>query len=532
VSARVLHFEDNADDAHLIARTLGKLSPAPIITLVMRSESYLAALEQGGFDIILCDVSLPAYSATEAMTAARATHPRIPFIVLSGGENAVLAEQAYKNAGAFDYISKQDLGKLGPAIERALSRPATSQTLSYERALEYLIAVTQKLSLARSLEDVMSVVRHAARELVGADGATFILRENDLCYYADEEAIGPLWRGQKFPMDACVSGWVMQNQQSVAIEDIYADERVPLDAYRPTFVKSLAIVPIRKDAPIGAIGAYWANTHRASEREIALLQALADSASVTLENVDLYNALQQRVNARAAELESVSKELESFSYSVSHDLRAPLRSIDGFSRLLLDSAPNLEGTAKESLDRIRNATQRMGLLIDELLSLSRVNRAPLELQAIDLAALANEVMNTFRATAPERQVDWKIDKHITLHGDLNLMRIALNRLLSNAWKFTSKLERAKIEIGVSTAAEPVYFVRDNGAGFDMAYVDKLFGAFQRLHGHNEFPGVGIGLAVAARAIHRQGGKIWAEAAVDRGATFYFSLPAIHQGEQT
>jgi signal transduction histidine kinase/DNA-binding NarL/FixJ family response regulator len=518
----ILHFEDNPDDAHLVARALSKLKPGPQITLVARPEAFLAALDRGGFDVILSDVSLPAFSATEAMTAAREKHPRIPFIVLSGGENAVLAAQAYLNAGAFAYVSKQDLTQLGAVLERAME--AAAPVFSYERAMEKLVTVIQELSRARKLEDVMTIVRRAARELVGADGASFILREGELCHYADEDAIGPLWRGQKFPMSACISGWAMLNRESAVIEDIYTDPRIPLDAYQPTFVKSLVMVPIRKADPIGAIGTYWARAHRASEQEVVVLQALADSTSVSLENVSLYAALQQRISERTAELESANKELESFSYSVSHDLRAPLRSIDGFSRLLLDSAPTLDANGRESLDRIRNATQRMGVLIDDLLSLSRVGRAPMDLQDIDLIALANEVIATFKAAAPERQVDWKTAKNVNVRGDLNLLRIALNRLLSNAWKFTSKRDQAQIEFGVKSGAEPIYFIRDNGVGFDMAYADKLFGAFQRLHGQSEFPGTGVGLAVAARIIHRHGGKIWAEAAVNSGATFYFSLP--------
>ncbi|HSC37343.1 MAG TPA: GAF domain-containing protein, partial [Chitinophagaceae bacterium] len=168
--------------------------------------------------------------------------------------------------------------------------------------MERLLAAVQELSLARNLETVMHIVRTVARDLTGADGATFILRKNDRCYYADEDAIGPLWKGQDFPMHQCISGWSMIHHQAVIIEDIYADDRIPHDAYRPTFVKSLAMVPIRAVDPIGAIGNYWATPHLPTAEEVKLLQALADITTVTLENINIYNELEQRVKDRTAEL--------------------------------------------------------------------------------------------------------------------------------------------------------------------------------------------------------------------------------------
>lgn len=169
--------------------------------------------------------------------------------------------------------------------------------MTYQQQLEHLVRVIQELSLARDFNTITSVVRHAARQLTGADGATFVMREGDLCHYRDEDAISPLWKGQRFPMRACISGWAMLNRQSVAIEDIYADPRIPHDAYRPTFVKSLVMVPIRTLDPIGAIGNYWATHHRATDEEIHLLSALADSTSVAIENVRMYADLEAHVRA-------------------------------------------------------------------------------------------------------------------------------------------------------------------------------------------------------------------------------------------
>jgi GAF domain-containing protein len=172
-----------------------------------------------------------------------------------------------------------------------------------EASLGDLVTVVQELSLARSLDAVMQIVRQKARQLTGADGATFVLREGELCYYADEDAIAPLWKGRRFPLDICISGWVMLNRQPAVISDVYADPRIPADAYRPTFVQSLVMVPIRTIAPIGAIGNYWAEQRPPAPQEVKLLQALADSTAVALENVQVYQELEQRVRSRTAQLQ-------------------------------------------------------------------------------------------------------------------------------------------------------------------------------------------------------------------------------------
>ncbi len=236
--------------------------------------------------------------------------------------------------------------------------------------------------------------------------------------------------------------------------------------------------------------------------------------------------LERKVRARTAELEAVNQELEAFSYSVSHDLRAPLRAIDGFSQALLeDYNERLDDTGKQFLGRVRTATQRMGELIDDLLQLSRVSRVELSCESVDLSALAETVLTDLRQGEPVRQVETMIQPGLQVHGDRNQLRIVLVNLLSNAWKFTSKKDDARIELGAAdTESGLALFVRDNGVGFDMKYSDKLFGAFQRLHVASEFPGTGIGLATVKRVMHRHGGSVWAEAALDHGATFYFTLP--------
>jgi len=235
--------------------------------------------------------------------------------------------------------------------------------------------------------------------------------------------------------------------------------------------------------------------------------------------------LNEHLARRNTELAVTNQELEAFSYSVSHDLRAPLRAIDGFSRILIDEhASQLNAQGRDRLERVRRAAQHMGLLIDDLLKLARVSRAELQFRDVDLSALAAELADALQTHEPERQVACAVAPGLTAWGDAKLVGIALENLLGNAWKFTGQRVQGRIEFGMTLQnGVPVYYVKDNGAGFDMAYVDKLFGAFQRLHDASEFPGTGIGLATVQRIIHKHGGRIWAEGAVDRGATFYFTL---------
>jgi len=230
-----------------------------------------------------------------------------------------------------------------------------------------------------------------------------------------------------------------------------------------------------------------------------------------------------RLQVSNRDLVVLNKELESFSYSVSHDLRSPLRSMDGFSLALLeDYGDRLDDEARDSLQRIRAASQRMGRLIDELLGLARVTRAELRIQDIDLSAMAEEIASTLAKAEPERQVRWEIEKGIHVQGDHELIAIALQNLLANAWKFTSKVKEAVIRVGTrDEGGEKVCFISDNGAGFDMAYASRLFGAFQRLHHESDFPGTGVGLATVQRVMHRHGWSLGAQASPGHGATFYF-----------
>ena len=393
----------------------------------------------------------------------------------------------------------------------------------------------QRLSLARNLQAIMDIVRHSARNMVGADGAAFIMRDGENAYYAEEDAIGPLWKGRRFPLNGCVSGWSMLNRQPAVIKDVYQDARIIQEAYRPTFVKSLVMMPIRTLAPIGAIGVYWARPHRASTEEVELLQALADSTSVAIESVEVISGLEEKVRERTSELhrrtvelDVLNRELEAYSYSVAHDLRSPLISIDGFSQVLLESyGEKLDDTGRSHLERITGGVRRMHRLINDLLELSKVVRAPMHNTTVDLSRMANDILRGLRESAPGRNVSVAIADGMVVEGDCALLRIALENLWSNAWKFTSKTANARIEFGsrIDRSGRRAHFLRDNGAGFDPRHAANLFSPFRRLHAESQFPGSGIGLATVQRIVHRHSGEVWAEAAVDRGACFYFSLPS-------
>lgn len=244
-----------------------------------------------------------------------------------------------------------------------------------------------------------------------------------------------------------------------------------------------------------------------------------------LEVQRLNEELEQRVTERTHELERANRELEAFSYSVSHDLRAPLRAVDGFSQALLeDYAENLDATGRNYLERARAAAQRMGRLIDDLLKLSRINRAEFKRREVDLSAMVEDILDDLCAQHPKRTVERRISSGLTEDCDPQLVHIALENLLGNAMKYSGKREKTAIEFGMRNyKGRSCYFIQDNGVGFDMTYADKLFGAFQRLHNSSDYPGTGIGLATVQRVVHRHGGEVWAESALDRGSTFYFTL---------
>ncbi len=304
------------------------------------------------------------------------------------------------------------------------------------------------------------------------------------------------------------------------LED-FASEKSQLEDFQHSFLNILEDFSQEKKQ--------YEGMHRAV---LNILEDFEDEkACVDLVNRQLESEIRERKRAEEEihrsnrELSAANKELEAFSYSVSHDLRTPLRSIDGFSQALLeDYSDKLDATGQDHLQRVRRAAQRMAALIDDLLNLSRVTRSEMRREALNLSAMVRTIAAELQEAEPARRVEFVIEDGLTAFGDSQLMRAALENLIRNSWKYTSGHPTARIEFaGMQTTVQRAFLVRDDGAGFDPRFADKLFGAFQRLHTAKEFPGTGVGLATVQRIIHRHGGEIWAEAEVDKGATFYFTL---------
>lgn len=277
---------------------------------------------------------------------------------------------------------------------------------------------------------------------------------------------------------------------------------------------------VRKD---GSVRWFWWKA-RHVESEGILYATARDVTEQKLAQAKV-EQLNGELEDRAAQLNATNQELEAFSYSVSHDLRAPLRGIAGFAQALEEHAKgSLDTTGHNYLNRVRKAADRMGWLIDDLLKLSRLTRAEMRLETVDLSAQAESILKLLQQREPDRSVTWEIAPNLTVHGDAALLRVLMENLLENAWKFTARQPEGRIEVGQTvTAGSSACFVQDNGVGFDMRYAGKLFGAFQRLHSMVEFPGTGIGLATVQRVVRRHGGRVWAHAEVDKGAAFYFTL---------
>jgi signal transduction histidine kinase len=328
------------------------------------------------------------------------------------------------------------------------------------------------------------------------------------------------------------AGYVLLVGEPVIVEELSAETRFqPAALLTDHGVRSGVSVAIGpRERPFGVIGAHTATNHRFSRDDVAFLAAVSNVIGAALQREQaeqqirtLNSELEERVTRRTEELRATNEELEAFVYSVSHDLRAPLRAIDGFGKMLLeDYAEQLDERGRHYLSRVRAGARRMGTMIDELLLLSRVSRAELHRELIDLSDLARQIAAELQTAEPERRVEFAIADRLRARGDRELVRTVLENLLGNAWKFTSTREHARIELAADDRGSG-FVVRDDGVGFDMAHADQLFKVFQRLHRANEFPGTGIGLASVQRIVTRHGGRISAHGEVGRGATFTFTL---------
>jgi signal transduction histidine kinase/PAS domain-containing protein len=415
--------------------------------------------------------------------------------------------------------------------------------------LEALNETALGLLSRRDLEDLFQAIVVQARKFCRTDEAWISLldpRSGEMTFTAADGKSRYL-RGSHFPCGRGITGEIWRTGGTILIENYQRwPHRAQIAEYEVR--RATVAVPLRHGGQIaGVLGlAHHEEGRRFDPEEVAMLERFAELASIALDNARLYERmtrelaervkaeaevqrlnedLERRVSERTTQLEAVNRELTAFSYSVSHDLRAPLRGIDGFGLALLeDYGDRLDDTGKDYIRRIRRATQQMGRLIDDMLKLSRLTKAEMRRETVDLSPIVREVFAALRQDDPGRAVETVIQEGVCVQGDRDMLRVLLFNLLDNAWKFTGKNPRARIEFGVAEEeGQRVCFVRDNGVGFDMAYAGKLFGAFQRLHTQEAFPGTGIGLATVQRIVHRHGGWVRAEAEPGRGATFYFTL---------
>jgi PAS domain S-box-containing protein len=501
---RLLILEDSAQDAELDVAALEAAGYTCRWERVETRDAFLARLQAPDYDLICADYTLPNFDGLSALHLVRQQGLDIPFIFISGTLGEERAIESLK-AGATDYVLKTRLTRLVPVVQRALQeREERRQHAHAEQARR------ESEHRYRTLAEVSPVgIFHA-----DAQGRFLYVNERwcELAGLSAEEARG--------------DGWL----RTVHLDD---RERVLAEWRRAVTEQQPFRSEHRLQHPNGVT--VWVFGQLVAERGSAgeVLGYVGTITNITdrkraEEQIRQLNAeLERRVKERTKQLEAANKELETFGYSVSHDLRAPLRGIEGFSQALLeDYANQLDPRATDYVQRMRAAAQRMEQLINDLLSLSRVTCSEMHWQPVDLSALARTVAAELQKTQPVRRVEFVIADDVVAPGDTGLLRVALENLLGNAWKYTRYRAEARIEFGMSVEdGQSVYFVRDNGAGFDMARAGKLFGAFQRLHGASEFEGTGIGLATVQRIIQRHGGRIWAEAAVEHGATFCFTLAA-------
>jgi PAS domain S-box-containing protein len=424
-------------------------------------------------------------------------------------------------------------------LERERARAATALARSAARLEILANAAHDFATCAGDVRALLDLVAHRLGEAIG-DGCVVRLLSDDgqwiepsgYIYHRDPGRVAILRQvvgSERQRVGEGMSGRVAATGNAVLLAELSADEILAMtprafrDLVAQLGVASSITMPLRsRGRTIGVISLMRnqpGDPYTIDDQRFA--QDLADRAGLAIDNAMLVATLEQRVADRTATLETVNRELEAFSYSVSHDLRTPLRAIDGFGEILVSEYDAALGEAgRQHLTRIREATRRMARLIDDLLDLARISREPLRAADVDLSAIAREVIAELRRGDPDRVVDVDIAPGIAARADARLVAILFENLLGNAWKFTAKHPGARIWFGATAGA---FYVRDTGAGFDMAYAGKLFLPFQRLHGLHEFDGTGVGLATVHRIIARHGGKIWAEAEVDRGATFYFTL---------
>jgi signal transduction histidine kinase len=396
-----------------------------------------------------------------------------------------------------------------------------------QRAARVLLDCIRALTGARSGAMIARVVRRAAVDLVEADGTAYFVREGDSYLCVDEDAYHPTLQDRRLSGTG-QPGDLWNTKQQLVVADVLSDSRVSYDHFHGVPVRSMVLTPVRASTANALIAVFWSRPRQVTSEQLSALQDLADVTATAAENVELYAELERRVERRTLELRDANRDLEAFSYSVAHDLRAPLSAML-VTRSILERSygPALDSQGVKLLRDIERSGKRMGELIGGLLQFARCARVELAKELVDLSSLAAGTVMALRQQHLSRQVQVRIEQGMKAHADPTLMEVVLANLLGNAFKYTKDRHPAEIEVGMKREdALSVFFVRDNGAGFDVASASDLFVPFKRFHPAHLFDGHGVGLATVSRIVDKHGGRVWAESSPGLGATFYFALPNV------
>jgi PAS domain S-box-containing protein len=499
---RLLIVDDSKDDADQL---LGVLRPAgyePAYEIVDTSSAMRSALEGRDWDVITCDQSMPQFNAPAALVLAQELRPDAPFIVVTGERNLDLAVTLLKR-GAKDYILKDELARFVPTVEEVMKEVEVKR--ARQRAEESLrVSESRYRRLFDTAQDGILILDADTGQIT--DVNPYLVK---MLGYPREDFMGKkLWELGSFKdSEASKATFLaLQTQGYVRYEDLPLqasdDRRVDVE-----FVSNVYMVGDQK-----VIQCNIRSITRRKEAEAKIQEFNRD--------------LEKRLQDRTVRLEMLSKDEELLGYSISHNLRAPLRWITGFTKSLQEGyASQLDAEGQQFIEKILASAERMGVMLGGIMQVTHFSRTELKREPVDLTALAYRVIGALAKTDSRPKPQFVVGGGILANGDLMLLKTVLENLIGNAYKFTAMRSDARIEFG--TAPQPdgrvAYFVRDNGIGFDMAYADRLFGVFQHLHDAKEYPGTGIGLATVERIIHRHGGQVWAEGAENTSATFYFTL---------